>query len=603
MRTVRLITIPERIYEMQQAVRVRAEVIARNTDGTVQLRSAEGEITVRPERPDQFPPGQSVEIRIPAERPPRTAEIRAAPSERPAPSRGTQTDVDVRVSRPRAQEDKTAAAADLVGRIVRAVPLPASQVPPDVPPEQNDSALPPVLSVPALPPEFAQAARNLVGVKTDAIAKAAAQAILTALPAAPAESSETLLSRPAAGTPPTLSARTATTEIGRVLKGVLGLAPNGLQFPAAPGEMLPAPQMPGTGSALFQVDGLTAPGFNASAFGLFTPDAGPEGAALSLIPHGLRAGEAAAQVIGPVTGKDALAVALVFPAQAEDAPHLLALLEPGARLTPGSLVSLMPQAASPLHSLNFAIPDIALPASPLNPAILAAIPLGIPYFLTPEPWPVLQDIANLLLQTSAPIAQAFANMIPNPATPQQMAPAALFFIAAMRAGDIEGWLGGRATDAIRRAGRGDLITRLSQESSALSRLGTEPLGQEWKAASLPLSWQEQILKIPVYYKRSEEERDTGAERGESMVRFVINLDLSRMGKMQMDALYREAAKRFDLILRSSQPFTKAAEHDMRGLFAGALEDIGLHGEMGFQTGAEKWVTVQPDKLYEFSANF
>lgn len=604
-RTVRLITVPERIYEMQQAARVRAEVVRANADGTVELRSAAGDITVRPEKPDQLTPGQTVEVRIPAERPPRTAEIRPAPPERPAPARSTQTDVDVRVSRPDTQPDQIQTPDDLIGRIVRAVPLPPSQVPPEIPQEQSGAAPNPVPAAPALPPEFSQAEaivqaiQKLFAVRAETIAKATVQTILAPLQPTPSEPPEAVLVRPVSGTPPALTAQGAT-EIENILKGVLGLAPNGLQVPldpSAPSLAPPDTGLPERGSLLFAVGGFTS-----------APTANPLVAPpdFSVPPPNIRAGESAAQVIGPVAGKDALAVALIFPAKAEGPPSYFALLEPGFIPAPGALLSLtpvlMPQAlsAAPLPPVTA---DLTASVPPMSPAMLAALPLGLPYFLTPEPWPVLQEIVQVLQHSSAPIAQAFSHMIPNPATPQQMAPAALFFIAAMRGGDVEGWLGGRAADAIRRAGRGDLIARLSQEGATLSRMGAEPLGQDWKAASVPLSWDGQIFKLPLYYKRSEEERGTGNERGDGMVRFVINLDLSRMGKMQMDALYREAAKRFDLILRSTQPFTKAAEHEMRGIFAGALEDIGLRGEMGFQTGAEKWVTIQPDKLYEFSANF
>lgn len=610
-RTVRLITVPERIYDMQQAARVRAEVVRANADGTVELRSAAGDITVRPEKPDQLTPGQTVEVRIPAERPPRTAEIRPAPPERPAPARSTQTDVDVRVSRPDTSADKIQTPDDLIGRIVRAVPLPPSQVPPEIPQDQTGAAPNPVPSAPALPPELVQAEeivqalQKLVSVKAETILKAATQTLLTSLPTGPSESIEAVLARPVSGAPPVLTAQGAT-EIGNILKGVLGLAPNGLQVPLAPAPPAAAP--PDAPPSLFQVGDLAAPPLNDPVFAPYDLSAAPRAdqPLPAFPPPTLRAGESAAQVIGPIPGKDALAVAIVFPAKAEGPPPYFALLEPGFIPAPGSLVSLTPiltpqtLSAAPLPPVAA---ELAGSVPPMTPTMLAALPLGLPYFLTPEPWPVMQEIAQILQHASAPIAQAFSNMIPNPAAPPQMAPAALFFLAAMRGGDVEGWLGGRAADAIRRAGRGDLITRLSQEGATLSRLGAEPLGQEWKAASVPLSWDGQIFKLPLYYKRSEEERGTGNGRGDGMVRFVINLDLSRMGKMQMDALYREAAKRFDLILRSTQPFTKAAEHEMRGIFAGALEDIGLRGEMGFQTGAEKWVTVQPDKLYEFSANF
>ena len=235
----------------------------------------------------------------------------------------------------------------------------------------------------------------------------------------------------------------------------------------------------------------------------------------------LRAGDALAVVLGPIVDKAALAVQIIFPSASE--PQHFALLELGSIPPKGTQISLSPVNA----------PSVLLTSLPAPLFTLAA-----------ETWPVLQEMLTILPQVAPQAAQAFVNMLPSPANPQNLAPTALFFIAAIRAGDVEGWLGGKAVDALRRSGRGDVLSRFSQEMSGLSRAASEPMGQDWKALSLPLYWQNQMFKIPIYYRQDQDSR-SGQNGEKGSTRFVINLDLSRMGKIQMDDLLLNGAKRID----------------------------------------------------------
>src|SRR5690606_20854458 len=106
--------------------------------------------------------------------------------------------------------------------------------------------------------------------------------------------------------------------------------------------------------------------------------------------------------------------------------------------------------------------------------------------LAPEPWPLMNDIHQALAQIMPQAAQALGNMTPAPNNPAQLGPAALFFLAAVRVGDLTQWLGGNAVDALRRGGKSGLLNRLSQEGSTLNRLAADPVSQDWRALSLPL---------------------------------------------------------------------------------------------------------------------
>jgi len=54
---------------------------------------------------------------------------------------------------------------------------------------------------------------------------------------------------------------------------------------------------------------------------------------------------------------------------------------------------------------------------------------------------------------SAQAANAFAAMTPSPANAAQFGPAVMFFVAAMRSGDVSGWLGNKAIDALQKSGK------------------------------------------------------------------------------------------------------------------------------------------------------
>lgn len=244
---------------------------------------------------------------------------------------------------------------------------------------------------------------------------------------------------------------------------------------------------------------------------------------------------------------------------------------------------------------------ILTPQSSSSGVTSQVVPLPLPLFLSPSPsWDTL-DQAMQVLNTIVPnVAQSVSTMVPNAASPAQLTPAALVFLAVMRGGDLSGWLGDKAMDAIRRGGRSGLLERLTHDSNHLSRLGSDPVSGEWRAMALPLAYNQDIQKLALYYKH-ERESDAESEHGKvKTTRFVFDINMDAMGKVQLDGLYRpaESVKRLDLILRTQSAFSEAVRQDMRKTYAGALSETMLTGELSFQTDPAKWVNIDvQDKLY------
>ena len=114
-----------------------------------------------------------------------------------------------------------------------------------------------------------------------------------------------------------------------------------------------------------------------------------------------------------------------------------------------------------------------------------------------------------------------------------------------------------AISALRRDPRGmQALTRMGRDIAGLQKTDADPVTQDWKALTLPMMWQNDIHKIHMFYRRQHSDQDddsSDAKKGDS-TRFIFDLNLDRMGDMQIDGLMKD--KRLDLILRTREkPFS------------------------------------------------
>ncbi len=83
------------------------------------------------------------------------------------------------------------------------------------------------------------------------------------------------------------------------------------------------------------------------------------------------------------------------------------------------------------------------------------------------------------------------------------------------------------------------------------------------------------------YVRQRGDGASGGRADEHGQRFVLDLDMSRLGPLQLDGLVRRG--RFDLVLRSHQTFTPAMQTDIAAIFHAALDASGFAGDLAFVT--------------------
>lgn len=270
-------------------------------------------------------------------------------------------------------------------------------------------------------------------------------------------------------------------------------------------------------------------------------------------------------------------------------PQSFILQAPAPNLQPGTQILLRPQTVSILTQ-----PTLPQAAG----TQLSAQPLPLPQLLQPGPWPIMDELYQGLLRVTPQAAQSLSQSVPNPASNvSQLTPAALLFVAAVRSGDFASWLGGKSIDALQRIGKGNLPGRLGTEMASLNR-GDAPVG-EWRAVPLPMFWEGEIQKVTLY-TRQDRDANGGEDGDPNQTRFVFDLDLTRMGPVQLDGLIK--GQRLDLIVRTEIPFSEPMRQAMRQAYTDALYSTELSGELNFQGDTKHWVNVlQRDSGYGASA--
>jgi hypothetical protein len=197
-------------------------------------------------------------------------------------------------------------------------------------------------------------------------------------------------------------------------------------------------------------------------------------------------------------------------------------------------------------------------------------------------WPTLTESLQVLQRSDPQAAQILSQAIPDGGP--KTAAAMISFAQAMRTGDARQWPGDNALRALERAGpRGaHLASQLSEEVGALSSRARET-GTEWRALPLPWNAEGQIDRIALITRREGDADDDAKKKpGGGGQRFLINLDLSRLGAMQLDGMFRKESRGFDLMIRTKTELPDQIRNDLTGIFTASNAAMGLKGGLTFQ---------------------
>jgi len=208
-------------------------------------------------------------------------------------------------------------------------------------------------------------------------------------------------------------------------------------------------------------------------------------------------------------------------------------------------------------------------------------PAPTPLSLLAHEWPALSRAIEAVRQTSPSVgAGLLEHVVPRPGT--GLAGGLLFFLAALRAGDIRSWLGGRASQALEATGQNGLIARLGDDVGQMARLADPDGPGQWRTFLIPLYDGERLQQIRLSLRRRDQGGGADDEGDETGVRFMVEAELSRIGPLQIDGLLR--GRRLQMVLRSRYELSGAMRRELTEIFMRATGPGGLEGGLSFQTG-------------------
>ena len=205
-------------------------------------------------------------------------------------------------------------------------------------------------------------------------------------------------------------------------------------------------------------------------------------------------------------------------------------------------------------------------------------------------WLALEETARTLLNAQPATAQQLLGSV-MPRADANLTANLLFFLFALRGGDVKQWLGDAPSRALEKLKPG-LLGRLRDDFSGLSRLADEPPNLDGRMLPIPFLNGLDIEQLRLLIRRREEDEDDEDDpRKGPGIRFVVDLNLSRLGRLQLDGFVQDGTKRFDLIVRSDTRLPDTVQNGIRDIFEGAIETTGVTGGLAFQAAPANFVGI------------
>ena len=220
------------------------------------------------------------------------------------------------------------------------------------------------------------------------------------------------------------------------------------------------------------------------------------------------------------------------------------------------------------------------PALP-TPATLPASASSLPQLLlsVARSWPSLTEAIALLRQNSSN-ADTLAVLARLPQAGPKLAAGLIAAMQALRTGDAEALLGALVAARAGGTARDESARKVRQEFAQVSSLAQERPGIDWRCCFIPILDDGTIRQINLFYRRDRRKDRKDAKDEKSGTRFIVEVDMSRMGPFQFDGLVRE--KQFDLMVRSHIALPQKFKQDITELFHEALTLGDYRGGLVFQ---------------------
>jgi len=264
-------------------------------------------------------------------------------------------------------------------------------------------------------------------------------------------------------------------------------------------------------------------------------------------------------------------------------------LQPGTQLPTGS-------------SISFELVKTTLPQTQLNAQATQDLPASLTELA--HQWGSLVQIFGLLSGRDSAGGMDFIqpNMPwltsnPNPQSlisPQNVPTGLMFFMSALKGEDFKSWIGRHNIQWLEDNGHEGLVRKASGEFSAMAKQFNESsASQQWQTLLFPIAVDGEVQQARLFVKRDKKQGGNRQENEGDDTRFVVEIELSQLGEVQMDGFVRKAPGQqadqpvhFDLLIRTKAALPADVQRDIMSIYTSTGELTGYQGSLQFQSVKE-----------------
>lgn len=214
-----------------------------------------------------------------------------------------------------------------------------------------------------------------------------------------------------------------------------------------------------------------------------------------------------------------------------------------------------------------------------------------------SPWNVLNEAISALEQIDAPAVDALKTVLVQ--TGNKMPALILNYLNAVNAGaDVRAWLGDanvRALESLGKRGQA-VLKQLEKEFSSGAKKMSDGKSV-WKGYDIPFMTGTAVEPVSLYLQQSSEaleERAKNKPAPVTAVRFVLDLNLTKLGRVQLEGLSQRAKRSFNLNIRHAYPFDAAFEDRVRALFTKTLDALNYTGVVALKR-TDEFIEIKEER--------
>ena len=183
--------------------------------------------------------------------------------------------------------------------------------------------------------------------------------------------------------------------------------------------------------------------------------------------------------------------------------------------------------------------------------------------------------------------------IRGPAFPKantQLASNMLFFIKVLKTGDLENWLGKQLVSTLNHINP-ELLGRLEEDFIQLGRAANDPPANEWRTTVIPFFNSTGLEQFRMY-TQNHSSNGEGHNFGDT-TRFVVDITLSKLGRIQLDGFVKPKGRQVDLIIRSKDRMPSDIKRGIFSIYNEFIQTTKIKGQVSFQVSKNFFETSIP----------